>query len=298
MIGRKLFGKAYNPTIRWEPYLRSLKYVVLVLIIALTWHTGALIFRAYDPFLAFFHLGLNIGEMPWAYGLLAFFLIGSLKVDRFFCRYACPLGAVLGIIGKLGLTRISLNAADCKSCKVCDRACFAHIDVSANPYVREAECNQCLECVAACPRPEALTLKGTGWRISHPVYASMLVIGLFSFIGVSRVAGAWQTKPEKGSFTNADGRPDPEAIRGWMTLQEISNGYKIPVSDLYSRAGIPEKVPPTARLNTVAREWNVALNPTRFVKPSAGSYRVRRRRPPSRSRRRNTALRASRTSAA
>jgi ferredoxin len=261
IVGRKLFGKAYNSKSRWDPCLRSLKYVVLISIIALTWHTGALIFRSYDPFLAFFHLGLNIAEMPWAYGLLTFFLLGSLKIDRFFCRYACPLGAVLGAVGKLGLTKISLNAAECKSCKVCDRACFAHIDVSAKPYVREAECNQCLECVAACPRPEALKLTGTGWRISHPVYASMLVVGLLSFIGVSRVAGAWQTKPEKASFTKADGRLDPDAIRGWMTLQEISTGYRIPMPDLYARAGIPAKVPPTARLNTVAREWKVDFEP-------------------------------------
>jgi polyferredoxin len=62
----------------------------------LTWYTGALVFPSYDPFLAFFHLGLNVSEMPWAYGLLAFFLVGSLLIERFFCRYACPLGAVLG----------------------------------------------------------------------------------------------------------------------------------------------------------------------------------------------------------
>jgi hypothetical protein len=89
----------------------------------------------------------------------------------------------------------------------------------------------------------------------------MLVIGLFAFIGVSKVAGAWQTKPAKVSFSKPNDRPDPDAIRGWMTVQEISKGYGIPVRELYARAGIPANVPPTARLNTISRNWNVTFEP-------------------------------------
>lgn len=59
MLGRRIFSRPYNPAGPLERKLRYLKYVLLVLIVALTWHLGTLVFRDYDPFLAFFHLGMN-----------------------------------------------------------------------------------------------------------------------------------------------------------------------------------------------------------------------------------------------
>jgi polyferredoxin len=69
MPGKKIFRKRYNPTGAWDRALRYLKYLVLALIIVLTWHTGSRIFRDYDPFLAFFDFGNGIGELPWAYAI-------------------------------------------------------------------------------------------------------------------------------------------------------------------------------------------------------------------------------------
>ena len=47
-----------------------------------------------------------LGQLSFALGLLGGVLLGSLKYERFFCKYACPLGAVIGILGKFGLTKI------------------------------------------------------------------------------------------------------------------------------------------------------------------------------------------------
>jgi len=68
MLGRKLFKRRFNPTGDWDRYLRYFKYIVLAAIISLTWYLGSLVFRDYDPFLAFFHLGSGMDELPWAYG--------------------------------------------------------------------------------------------------------------------------------------------------------------------------------------------------------------------------------------
>jgi hypothetical protein len=46
-----------------------------------------------------------------------------------------------------------------------------------------------------------------------------------------------------------------------MTLQEISTGYSVPLERLYRESGIPSRVPATARLNTIAREYNVRFEP-------------------------------------
>jgi hypothetical protein len=264
LLGKKIFRKRFNPTGAWDRGLRYLKYVVLILIIALTWHTGSLIFRDYDPFLAFFHFGNGIDELPWAYAILGGVLAGSLLIERFFCKYACPLGAALGVIGKFGLTKIVRNPADCKSCNLCQQKCHAHVDFLAVTEIRSAECNQCMDCVVDCPKPAVLSLKGPRWRFSHAAFGALLVAGLGAFVGVSQLAGKWQVKPELASFTNKTGQLDPEAIRGWMTLTDISQGYGIPLDQLYHAAGLPQLVGPDVRLNRIAATYKVKFEPDRM----------------------------------
>jgi polyferredoxin len=261
LLGKKLLKKKFNPTGAWDRRLRYLKYVILAGIIGLTWHLGTLVFRAYDPFLAFFHLGMGMDEMPWAYAILAVVLAGSLWIERFFCKYACPLGAVIGLIAKVGLTRIHRDPADCKSCNLCQKQCHAHVDFLSVTTIRDAECNHCMDCVVDCPKPNVLTLRGPRWRFSHPVYAGMLVIGLFGLIGASQLAGKWQTKPPMVSFLDLKGNLDPENIRGWMTLQEIATGYGVPLASLYRGTGLPDRVPATARLNTIGTTYDLKFEP-------------------------------------
>lgn len=90
LIGRKLLGKRFNPTGRWDRGMRNLKYVILATIIIFTWHTGTLVFRSYDPFLAFFHLGKGIDELPWAYDR-------RIAMDRtFLLQIRLPAGGNIG----------------------------------------------------------------------------------------------------------------------------------------------------------------------------------------------------------
>jgi len=264
MLGRKMFRKRFNPAGAWDRWLNKLKYAILVVIIALTWHLGALVFRDYDPFLAFFHLGFGISELPWAYAVLGVVLVGSLYIERFFCKYACPLGALLGVLGKLGISKVHRDPEDCKGCNVCQLRCFAHIDFLNTTTIRDAECNHCMECVTSCPKPNVLRVSGWSRRISPAAYGALLVMGLFGLIGVSKLAGMWQTKPAAVSYTNREGKLDPENIRGWMTLEEISKGYAVPLDRLYELSRLPKTVPPTARLNTIAREYKVPFEPDKI----------------------------------
>jgi polyferredoxin len=261
MLGKKIFRKRFNPAGKVDSVLRYLKYVVLAVIIALTWHTGSLVFRDYDPFLAFFHFGEGIDELPWAYSILLVVLIGSLYIERFFCKYACPLGAVLGILGKLGFTKIQRDAEGCKECNICYQKCHAHVDFLSGTSIRSAECNQCMDCTVDCPKPAVLTMRGWKWRFSHPVFAAILVVGLFGLVLVSQAAGKWQTKPNMASFTNAAGKLDAQQIRGWMTLNDISSGYQIPLNDLYAAAGLPSRVSANTRINRIKAEHKVEFEP-------------------------------------
>lgn len=261
LLGKKIFGKQFNPTGAWDHRLRWLKYVVLAGIVGLTWYLGSLVFRPFDPFLAFFHLGNGFGEMPWAYGVLGVVLVASLRYERSFCKYACPLGAAISLASKFGLTSIERQPEGCKECNICGKQCFAHIDLLSTTTVRDSECNHCLDCVAACPKPNVLAVKGVSWRFSHAAYAVLLIAGLSVTIGVSKVSGYWRAKPESVAFTDAAGKLDSEQMRGWMTLNDLSTGFGIPLPVLYKRAGLPPQVVPSTRVNQIARNYSLEFEP-------------------------------------
>jgi polyferredoxin len=68
---------------------------------------------------------------------------------RFWCRYVCPLGGLLGLAGKNPLVRVRRDPAVCNDCQVCRIDCHG----GANPDGdwRPTECLYCWNCVQACP---------------------------------------------------------------------------------------------------------------------------------------------------
>jgi polyferredoxin len=81
---------------------------------------------------------------------------------RFFCRFACPLGALLGLLSRLGVMRLSMNEK-CTRCMRCRDACAG----GANPHVRDgwspSECLACMNCTGVCPE-DALH-----WSFGNPL---------------------------------------------------------------------------------------------------------------------------------
>jgi ferredoxin-type protein NapF len=68
---------------------------------------------------------------------------------RFWCRYLCPLGALLSLVSPLGRLRRTVGP-ECPACGLCQEACpmGAAVDEGGT---RVADCIQCRTCVAACP---------------------------------------------------------------------------------------------------------------------------------------------------
>lgn len=90
-------------------------------------------------------LGLMLAVLG---GVLALNLLAS----RFWCRYVCPLGALLGFFSRPALLQRRV-ADDCKACGLCAGACPTGTIQPERGYRSDpAECTLCLDCEAACPR--------------------------------------------------------------------------------------------------------------------------------------------------
>jgi len=130
--------------------LSVLKYAVLATILYFTYTTAELVFRGYDPCYA---LISRHGEdiTFWAYTVAGAIVIASLILTLPFCRWLCPLAAVLNPVSRVGLARVRRDGEACLDCGDCAAACPMDIPVDKVEQVTAARCLSCLNCVDACP---------------------------------------------------------------------------------------------------------------------------------------------------
>lgn len=164
-LGKKLFKKRYNHFIPYsvDRYLRFLRYGLLAWVLYMTAVTGKLAFGDIDPYFALFNFWT--GEVAIG-GLLVLLvtLVGSLFVERPWCKYACPYGAVLGITNIFRIFSIRRVERNCRSCGVCTRDCPMNIPVDETLVVKNHQCISCLECTseAICPIDNTVALATKG----------------------------------------------------------------------------------------------------------------------------------------
>ena len=103
----------------WHDRMIYLKYGILVLLIGSAFIFPELtLFHFFEPFGTVFYLSQSF--VLW--GILFVFLVGAAFVPRFYCRYACPLGAALGVVSLISPLRIK-RVPQCEVCKVCEQSC-------------------------------------------------------------------------------------------------------------------------------------------------------------------------------
>lgn len=161
-IRTKLRIREIKVTERVDRVLRYGRFVVLAMVIYQTISTVKLWFADWDPYRTLFGLGwlfeFNLATSWFAYLVAAIVIVASLLVERAWCRYACPLGGAVSLLGNLSLLRIRREGIACKGCSVCEQPCPVKLPVATANTI-SSDCIGCLSCVDACPRHGALEVK-------------------------------------------------------------------------------------------------------------------------------------------
>jgi spermidine synthase len=129
-LGRLLYLRSYAER-PLELRLRMLKYWMLGLMLLAVWVSGDVLWASFDPMQHFFGSHLS----GWVALIAALSLGGALVYYRFWCRYFCPLGALLALGNKLALLR-----------RWAPRRRFEHCDLGVR-HEFDVDCVRCSRCL-------------------------------------------------------------------------------------------------------------------------------------------------------
>lgn len=156
---------------RWQGF-RQAKYVILFVVLVMA-AFGSLAFLYFEP-ITIFVRGLTSVAKPaleyatledkkefvipgfawWAIAI-PFVLVLLLNVfeRRFWCRYLCPLGALVGLGSKFSWIKRFVGQKSCVQCGECASQCtMGAISPKLNYVSDPAECIMCMDCGPVCPK--------------------------------------------------------------------------------------------------------------------------------------------------
>ncbi len=139
---------------KWSVHLTLLLALLVTALVVASWAVG----QHYPRFeetavsLQSFYGLIVVTMLSGIIGVVVYPIGGT----RVWCRFFCPMAALLGLIQKFGRFRITVKDDMCISCGLCTKYCEMGIDVRAyaqknQDFVR-ASCVGCGLCAEVCPR--------------------------------------------------------------------------------------------------------------------------------------------------
>ncbi len=120
-----------------------IKYILVTGIVGLTFYSThwATLAAEVEPFKTAITLQF---DRSWPYVFYALLLLSlGLFIERFYCRYLCPLGAMLAIVGRFHIFDRLKRRPECGSpCHLCERSC----PIGAIAPTGAIDMNECLQC--------------------------------------------------------------------------------------------------------------------------------------------------------
>jgi polyferredoxin len=124
---------------RIEQRAAWIKYGLLAAVVAYFIATKDMsVYRYVEPFWMF---GL-FGTTPMWIGLVTL-LLATVFVRNLYCRFLCPVGALLGLISSLTVFRIK-RWSECRTCRICEKTC--QWGAIRGPRIVATECVRCDDC--------------------------------------------------------------------------------------------------------------------------------------------------------
>ncbi len=145
---RKLGIRQFEVPWTLHERLWPIKYSAFLLILGVSFQSMPDAFRLaeIEPFKTTLSLRF---QRDWPYVAYAIALLGAgLFIERFYCRYVCPLGAALAIPAKLRIFEWLKRRPQCgRECRICATRCTVQ---AINPMgqIVPNECIYCLQCQA------------------------------------------------------------------------------------------------------------------------------------------------------
>ena len=133
----------------WWEKVRYVHFVVSLCLVALLWF----LFSSRPA-------GGNSGLVWLVVGNLLYYasaipLAFTLRDNRAFCKYLCPITTLLKLFSRFALLKIGGDSTACTECGACSKACPMSIDVMGyvknGERVLSTECVLCLTCTTVCP---------------------------------------------------------------------------------------------------------------------------------------------------
>jgi polyferredoxin len=202
--GQRLFGRNFRAGYIADICLRSIKYMLMALILLLIGVAMSpnmmVLFFISDYYKAVDVRMMNFfTDMSTITFLVLISLVGlSFVYKNFWCRYLCPYGALLGLLSRFSPVKVKRNEENCIHCHSCSENCPSLIDVENKTMVSSAECFCCMTCVSNCPSEGALdlTLKtGKERRTVKPyLYPAILLLIFYIIIILGMITGKWHSQ--------------------------------------------------------------------------------------------------------
>ena len=208
---------------------RFAKYAVLFYFIIFVW-SGVTVVKTAGPWQVFGQY-VSFGHWPGLKPLLSVggilllvIFIGSLFVQRFFCRYFCPMGAIYSLISRASFLKIDKPREGCGKCRLCTSKCSMGMDLTKKDRVAGGECISCQKCVSWCPKGNARFRSRYGVLIGVGVTCvTIMVSQLFIAGNLAREKTADSVKKTAendvgGDFQNGIYTGTGEGYRGKVTV--------------------------------------------------------------------------------